>query len=83
MITRSPLWLSLIRVMAGSISGNYIVTGQLGSATSKNYESPLLVWDVKSRQLVKQLPGLKEGIRNVVISRDDSLIAAVSTKHCD
>jgi hypothetical protein len=60
MITRSPLWLSLIRVMAGSISGNYIVTGQLGSATSKNYESPLLVWDAE-KQTVSQTTSWLEG----------------------
>jgi len=50
----------------------------LGSNNSKNYESPLFVWDIKSKQLVRQLPGLKDGIRNIVISRDDGLVAASS-----
>lgn len=65
--------------MALSNSGAFIVTGQLGSNNSKNYESPLFVWDIKSKKLIKQLPGLKDGIRNIAISKDDSLIAACST----
>jgi WD40 repeat protein len=67
-----------ITAVAVSNAGTFIVTGQLGSNHSKNYESPLFVWDIKSKQLIKQLPGLKDGIRSIVISKDDSLIAAAS-----
>lgn len=67
-----------ITSVALSPSGNFIVTGQLGSNNSKNYESPVCVWDTKTLKLVKALPGLKDGIRNVLVSPDETLIAAVS-----
>lgn len=70
-----------ISAVALSHSGTFLVTGQLGSNNSKNYESPLFVWDAKSKLLVKELGGLKDGIRNIVISKDDGLIAACSTKN--
>ena len=57
-----------------------MVSGQLGSPGNKNYDSPVILWNLASGKPIGHLEGLKEGVKNLHFSEDGKFIAGVSFK---
>lgn len=57
-----------------------MVSGQLSSPGNKNYDSPVILWDIGTGKAIAHLEGLKEGVKNLFFSEDGKFIAGVSFK---
>ena len=57
-----------------------VASGQLGSPGSKNYDSPVFIWKLSMAKPQGFFEGMKEGVKNLIFSKNGSLLAGVSHK---
>ena len=69
-----------ITCMVGHESG-LMVSGQFGSPGNKNYDSPVIVWDIEGKKGLGYLEGLKEGVKRLAFSENGKLVGGVSSKN--
>lgn len=68
-------------VCSTCVSNNSLIaSGQIASPGSKNYDSPVLLWKIGSRDPIGKFFGLKEGVKALMFSKDSRFLAGVSYK---
>ena len=55
-----------------------MVSGQLGSPGNKNYDSPVMLWDMNMKKGLGNLEGLKEGVKSLHFCENGKLVGGVS-----
>lgn len=58
-----------------------MASGQLGSPGNKNYDSPVILWDINEKKGLGNLEGLKEGVKNLHFCENGKLVGGVSSKN--